>query len=84
MCLRYSPAQTVIPKGYWTAPGYIKVFLPARSFEGQQNIPAFLIACSDSNHPCIKYDDESSDLMINFMLTWYKRSFIIGQLEFEV
>jgi hypothetical protein len=29
-------------------------------------------------------DDVRRDIAINFMLTWYKLSFLIGQFEFEV
>ena len=32
----------------------------------------------------LKYNDESSDLTVNLMLTLYKCSFLIGQLKFEV
>ena len=62
-----------------------------------EKLPPLLIACShalvlrieptgcmigpNTTH-CTKYDDESSDLTINLLLTWYKRTFLIGQLEF--
>ena len=32
----------------------------------------------------VKYDDVRRDSMINFVLTWHKRSFPIGHFEFEV
>jgi hypothetical protein len=32
----------------------------------------------------VKYDDVMRDSMINFMLTWHKLSFRIGNFEFEV
>ena len=47
-------------------------------------VPAFFNCVYPRKSPaafrCIKYEDESSELMINLMLTWYKsykRSFLL-------